>query len=165
MGKDSISIKEKIVACGVLTLGSGDEVLDEAYRLLYPGSQANGDSLHRQARRWWRLPRIKEFRAQRHAIAQGQPQQVAETDELDDMKMRSLVISELRKALAQADKPSDRAQISIKLAEMVGVKGRKEEEEKNRRHFYLPFISHCRTCPLMRAAVELREMEKGHNNV
>jgi hypothetical protein len=155
MSKDSVSAKEKIVACGVLTLGSGDEVLDEAYRLLYPGSQANGDSLHRQARRWWRLPRIKEFRAQRRAIAQ--PQQ---TDELDDMKMRSLVISELRKALTQAEKPSDRAQISIKLAEMVGVKGRKEEEEKNRRHFYLPFVSHCRSCPLMQAALELRRRKE-----
>lgn len=181
MPKIKLNNLERIYVAGIMI--EGISLLDEGYKnMLRPDSQATAESIHKMAIRWWQSPRVKEHRREVRlklekrnifvhdndalnplALPDAAPP-TKEEEESEDRATRALVISELKKALTQAEKPSDRAQISIKLAEMVGVKGRKEEEEKNRRHFYLPFISHCRTCPLMLAALELRAQTDEDSN-
>ena len=155
MPKIGLSDKERICIAALKVLGTG--ALDMCYRLINPTSEAREDVFHRQAVRWYKLPNVEAFKRDLQAV---RPQLACdevqmETDD-DSPITRAFLIRELRVALRSTTDPSDRASIAMKLADLSGLKGKSDEKiEDEKRRYFLPWVSHCRTCQLMKIYREL----------
>ena len=80
-----------------------------------------------------------------------------ETEE-DEPLTKAFLVKELRLALKATTDPSDRASIAMKLSDLAGLKGKDSEgKEQEQRRFYLPFISHCRSCKLVKLLRDISE--------
>lgn len=154
MPKVTLSETEKICIAAVLMLGAG--AIDSAYRLVNIGSKSKGEVFHKQALRWWNLPKVKAFADDLRAIRLQSAEAALETEgEAETTITRAFLIRELRLALKATNNPTERANIAIKLADLSGLKGKSEDKElSDRRKFYLPYVSNCRACELMRVYLE-----------
>ena len=143
MPKLTLSVTERICIAAVVILG--DEWINEAYRLINPTSKSKDEAtFRRQALRWWNHPNVKEFcKKLRNASPLHEKEDATIT--------REYLIKQLKAALRATTDPTDRASIAMKLADLSGLKGKKEETpEADKRHYFLPWVSRCRTCELMK---------------
>ena len=161
MPKVNLSDTERICIAAVLTLGK--ETLDVAYRLINSDSKSNDEVFHKQALRWWNLPNVKAFANDLRSIRmQAANSEIELEDDADTPITRSFLIKELRLALKATNDPSDRASIAMKLADLSGLKGKQDDDNKDneQRVFYLPWRSKCKSCKLMQVYMQAMEEEK-----
>ena len=156
MPKNALSDIDRIALAARITLGP--ESLDMCYRIVNPTSSTSDEIFHKMALRWWNNPRSKAFRHDILNIRQQAAKDEIDMESDEDSPLtKSFLIKELRAALSATSDPADRASIALKLADLAGLKGKQEEKGEERRRFYLPFVSHCRTCKIMQLFREFQD--------
>lgn len=141
---------ERVCIAATLTLGR--DSLDMVYHILKPDTTVESPLIfHKMALRWWNNPTVKSFANDLRAIHLQRNDDAIEMEtEEDEPLTKAFLVKELRLALKATADPSDRASIAMKLSDLVGLKGKdSESKEQEQRRFYLPFVSHCRSCKLV----------------
>lgn len=145
-----LKIEDRIALAAIALLGR--EVLPAAYAMCHPSvTTTNQDSLSTMYSRWYNQPQAKAYRIEladiiaRRAKVEGA-----------DLTTREGIISELVTSVKQA---SGREAISglQSLAKLQGYDRPTEKESKEQRRYYLPYVSKCRTCELMKIYRRLQD--------
>lgn len=140
--KVQLNPSEKVAAAAYVTLGAAG--LPMCYKIVNPTSQAREDVFLRQAQRWAKSQMVQDY------ITTIAPSIRRDGDEALPPPTKEQLIAELQKALKASIEPSERASIALKLADLMGVKGKQPDgrDEREQRKFYLPYVSKCRTCQI-----------------
>ncbi len=157
---------ERVCIAALLVIGK--DSLDMVFRLLKPNSTVERSEIfHKMALRWWNNPVVKSFANDLRAIHLQRSEDLIEMEsEEDEPLTKSFLIKELRLALKATTDPGDRASIALKLADLTGLKGKDtESREKEQRRFYLPFVSHCRSCKIMQVFKDISQQHKEEINL
>ncbi len=166
MNKKNLTDLERICVAALLVLGR--DSLDMVYHILKPDTTVErGEIFHKMALRWWNNPVVKSFANDLRAIHLQRCDDLIEMEsEEDEPLTKGFLIKELRLALKATTDPGDRASIALKLADLTGLKGKDtESREKEQRRFYLPFVSHCRSCKLMQVFKDISQQHKEEINL
>lgn len=155
MPKVNLSTIERLMIAAVYTLGKS--AVDDAYSAVNTGSTADDETRHRMALRWFRGEKVQSYYKELQAIHQD-PMTTPDEDTEDEPLTRSYLLRELRNALKLSNDPKDRAAITMKLADLSGLKAPKEEVKEERR-YYVPYTGQCKICMIMGFFRELKENE------
>lgn len=153
MPKVNLSTIERLMIAAVYTLGKS--AVDDAYSAINTDSTADDETRHRMALRWFRGEKVQAYYKELQAIHQD-PTTTPVEDTEDEPLTRSFLLRELRTALRLSNDPKDRAAITMKLADLSGLKAPKEEI-KEARTFFIPYKGHCKTCMIMGFFKELHD--------
>jgi len=144
-GETKLSDIEKFCLYGYLATGN----IDMAWKLSRPTPPtASVESTHVLALRWVRKPTVKAF------ISDAQKLQYKSADASQKAnRSKDDVIRELNVLITQSEGQTKLQADLIKLlAQLEGMAERKTEEElkEERTIFYLPYVSKCNSCELMK---------------
>lgn len=156
MPKVNLSTIERLMIAAVCTLGKS--AIDDAYSAINTDSTADDETRHRMALRWFRGEKVQTYYKELQTIHQD-PMTTPDEDTEDEPLTRSYLLRELRKSLKLTNDPKDRAAITMKLADLSGLKAPKEEV-KEMRHYFIPYTGHCKTCMIMGIFKELHDNKK-----
>jgi len=149
---------ERVCIAATLTLGK--DSLDMVYHVFKPDTTVESPLIfHKMALRWWNNPIVKSFANDLRSIHLQRNEEIIDMEtEEDEPLTKAFLVKELRLALKATTDPSDRASIAMKLSDLAGLKGKDtESKEQEQRRFYLPFISHCRSCKLVKLLRDISE--------
>lgn len=150
--KTNLSTAEQIAMCGVMLLGR--DVLPLAYAMSHPNAKTTAEASRKvMESRWYASPLAKEFRA----IMATRLAQVAD-NEGHDLTTREGVLKQLISSV-QATSGKDSISGIQTLAKMQGFDKPDEHENTEKRVYFLPWTSNCRTCELMK--IYLKTQKKG----
>ncbi len=146
--KSDLNIQEKIAMCGVMLLGR--DALPVAYAMSHPKAKTtSASSLNVMQSRWYASTLAKAFRDD----MQSKLSRIY-IDQGADLRTRDGVLSELISSV-KATTGKDSVSGLQTLAKMQGFdKPEEGDDQKERRVYFLPWVSHCRTCALMKAYIE-----------
>ena len=152
--KTALSTAEQIALCGVILLGR--DVLPVAYTMSHPRAKTTAEaSIKTMLSRWYASPLAKEFRA----MISAKIAQVAE-HEGADLTTREGLIARLVTSV-NATNGKDSISGLQTLAKIQGFdKPIDEGDDRERRMYFLPWVSNCRKCELMRLYRDLNEDDK-----
>lgn len=138
--KVQLSEREKVAIAAFTMLGVAG--LPMCYRVVNPHSKAREDVFLRQAQRWAKSKMVQDYLNDLTSIHH-------ETT-CEGLPTKEGLVIELQKALKASQDPAERASIAIKLADLLGLKGGRENvrDEREQRRYYLPFVSKCRSCEI-----------------
>ena len=142
--------KEKVALAALVVLGR--DYLPTAFSMSHPKAKTTSEaSLKVMHSRWYASPLCKEFREEVKNGILG----VAVSDG-NDLTTREGVINELITATKQA-KGKDAVGGLQTLAKLQGF-DRPDERNENeeRRRYFLPYVSNCRNCELMKLYQEIQ---------
>lgn len=148
--KLNLTIAEQIAMCGVVLLGK--EVLPVAFQMCHPKTKTTAAaSLEVMQSRWYASPLAKQFREDiKNKLAR------IATTEGADLKSREGVLERLI-TNTQSATGKDELQGLLAVAKMQGFDRPMDDNDKaEKRTFYLPWVSNCRTCALMKAFQEVQ---------
>jgi hypothetical protein len=150
--KRNLSIADKICLAAVEVLGR--EYAEPAFRLAHNVSTTNQQSFNVQLSRWLNTDKAKEFRKDvRNKFAK------VATTEGADLRTREGVIDQLVTSVSQTQ-GKDAISGLTTLAKLQGFdKPTEEADRQERRTYFLPWVSNCRTCELMK--IYLKTQKKG----
>ncbi len=145
--KSELTPQDKIGLTAVEVLGR--DYAEAAFRLARKIRTHNKQSFETQLSRWLNSDKAKAFRMDikkkisKEAVAEGA-----------DLRTRDGVLSELIYSV-KATTGKDSVSGLQTLAKMQGFdKPDGENGTKDRRVYFLPWVSHCRSCALMKAYIE-----------
>lgn len=146
--------KEKIALAALVVLGR--EYLPTAFAMSHPKAKTTSEaSLKVTHSRWYASQLCKEYREEIKqgilglAVADG-----------NDLTTRSGIIDELITATKQTQ-GKDAVGALQTLAKLQGFdKPDERNENEERRRFFLPYVSACRNCELMKLYREIQDEEK-----
>lgn len=152
--KTALSTAEQIALCGVMLLGR--DVLPVAYAMSHPRAKTTAEaSIKTMLSRWYASPLAKEFRA----MIATKIAQVAEHEGADLTTREGLIARLVSSVNATAGKDSISGLQT--LAKIQGFdKPTDEGDDRERRTYFLPWVSDCRKCELMRLYRDLNEDDK-----
>lgn len=148
-GVRELSTKDKIglAACAIL----GKEYHRTAFLLCRNISTTNEDSIKAMQSDWLNNEKAKQFRKEiRSLYADTLMEDAQEGEELSEKQLLRIVE---RGIVTEPDKKKQ-ADMSLKL-----VQYRRDAnvgDSEDRRHFYLPYVSHCRTCQIAKIFMEFQ---------
>lgn len=154
--KDTLSTIEKIAMCGIVLMGR--DVLPEAYAMSHPRTKTTSEnSLNVMQSRWYASPLAKKFREEiydklsRIANEQGA-----------DLTTREGIVKQLISATHQTS-GKDSVSALQTLAKIQGLdKPQDDQTESEKRTYFLPWVSNCRNCELMKLYMKVQK-EKNTN--
>ena len=154
MKKQELNEKEKIALAALVVLGR--EYLPTAFAMSHPKAKTQSEaSLKVMHSRWYASQLCKEFREEVKNGILG----VAVADG-NDLTTRRGVINELITATKQA-KGKDAVGGLQTLAKLQGFdKPDERNDQEERRRYFLPYVSNCRNCELMKLYNDIQEQEK-----
>lgn len=154
MKKQELNEKEKIALAALVVLGR--EYLPTAFAMSHPKAKTQSEaSLKVMHSRWYASPLCKEFREEIKNGILG----VAVADG-NDLTTRQGVITELINATKQTQ-GKDAVGALQTLAKLQGFdKPDERNENEERRRYFLPYVSNCRNCELMKLYNDIQEQEK-----
>ena len=154
MKKQELNEKEKIALAALVVLGR--EYLPTAFAMSHPKAKTQSEaSLKVMHSRWYASPLCKEFREEVKNGILG----VAFSDG-NDLTTREGIIGELITATKQTQ-GKDAVGALQTLAKLQGFDRPDERnEQKERRRYFLPYVSNCRNCELMKLYREIQDEEK-----
>lgn len=143
--------KEKIALAALVVLGR--DYLPTAFAMSHPKAKTQSKaSLKVMHSRWFASQLCKEFREEIKngilgvAVAEG-----------NDLTTRQGIIGELITATKQT-KGKDAVSGLQTLAKLQGFdKPDEQSEQEERRRYFLPYVSNCRNCELMKLYQEIQE--------
>lgn len=143
--------KEKIALAALVVLGR--DYLPTAFAMSHPKAKTTSEaSLKVMHSRWFASPLCKEYREEIKNGILG----VAVADG-NDLTTRQGVINELITATKQA-KGKDAVGGLQTLAKLQGFDRPDERnDQEERRRYFLPYVSNCRNCELMKLYNEIQE--------
>lgn len=144
-----LSLNDKIGLCAVAVLGRS--ISEAAYILTHPTKTANKASLGVMVSRWVNDEQSQEFLK---SIRSGNAKVIA-PDAANDLTTREGIINQLVTATQQTSGKDSLSGLQT-LAKIQGFDRPTEEAiGEERRSFFLPWISNCKNCQLMRIYREL----------
>ena len=156
MPKKDITDMEKIVIAGILVLGR--EYLPTAFRMCHNCKTSNEQSISVMQSRWWASKRLSEFKEKVKDLLCGNS-----IGGGNDLKTRDGIVNQLISATKQT-KGKDSISGLQTLAKMQGYdKPIEESEGKEQRTYFLPWVSVCRTCELMKLYQKIIEGQNKQN--
>lgn len=159
MPKIELSIKEKICLAGLTVLGK--DYLAEAFDMCHNVKTTNQGSLSVMRSKWLNNDRVKEFTAGiRKQYADTLLDNIGEDTELTDKQLIAII---QRGIISEKDmkKQSD---MSLKLMQWRKDAKEEESETKDNRTYFIPWVSHCRTCALMKVFQKAQEEKEKENS-
>ena len=156
-GETKLSDIEKFCLYGYLATGN----IDMAWKLSRPSPPtASVESTHVLALRWVRKPTVKAF------ISDAQKLQFKSAKEKQTgNRSKDDIIRELNVLITQSEGQTKLQADLIKLlAQLEGMAERKTEEDlkEERTVFYLPYVSKCNSCELMKLYRKIKADQKEH---
>lgn len=154
MKKQELNEKEKIALAALVVLGR--DYLPTAFAMSHPKAKTQSEaSLKVMHSRWYASPLCKEFREEIKNGILG----VAVADG-NDLTTRSGIIDELITATKQTQ-GKDAVGALQTLAKLQGFdKPDDRNDQEERRRYFLPYVSNCRNCELMKLYNEIQDEEK-----
>lgn len=152
--KLNLTIAEQIAMCGVVLLGK--EVLPVAFQMCHPKTKTTAAaSLEVMQSRWYASPLAKAFREDiRNKLAR------IATTEGADLKSREGVLERLI-TNTQSATGKDELQGLLAVAKMQGFDRPVDDTGKEeKRTFFLPWVSNCRACALMRMYMDVQQKKQ-----
>ncbi len=161
MPKIALNDTERVAGAALFLLGEG--ALDTIYGVVNPGSKATPEAFHRQALRW---RRGEQMQAYLEELASIHNNPVTSIDPKDEAPLtKGYLIRELRNALTNVKDAEARSKIVMRLADLANLKKEEDEEtKKDQRTYFLPWISRCKDCMLMKIFQEEQRKRKGAAN-
>lgn len=77
-------------------------------------------------------------------------------EEIKKFKDKNYIIEKLALA-AMNETGKERANILVKIADLQQMKQEENKEEEEKRRFYLPYVSKCRTCKVLKLFQEFKD--------
>lgn len=154
MPKVNLSSIERLMIAAIYTLGKS--AVDDAYSAINTDSTADDDNRHRMALRWFRGEKVQAYYKELQSI-HNDPMVTAVEDSEDEPLTRTYLLKELRKSLKLTNDPKDRAAITMKLADLSGLKAPKDDEQKEHRTYFIPNAAKCKVCLIMGFFKEMKE--------
>lgn len=146
--KKDLTPKEKIALVGIELLGR--EYLGDGFAMCHPKTKTESESsLSVMRSRWYASPMAKAFRLEIRAKMVG-----VATASGHDLTTREGVLSQLISSV-KATSGKDSISGIQTLAKMQGFdRPAEESDQQERRTYFLPWVSNCRKCELMRIYIE-----------
>jgi leucyl-tRNA synthetase len=146
-----LTARDKVGLAAYAVLGR--EYLTEAFKCTHDIKNARPESIYSMQSRWINGKQEKEFiESIREQYTDILMQNIAEDAELTDKQLSTII---QRGIVAEKDlkKQSD---MSLKLMQWR-KDAKMESKEKDRRIYVLRFLSHCKTCELMKMYLDVQE--------
>ena len=146
-----LTARDKVGLAAYAVLGR--EYLTEAFKCTHDIKNARPESIYSMQSRWINGKQEKEFiESIREQYTDILMQNIAEDEELTDKQLSTII---QRGIVAEKDlkKQSD---MSLKLMQWR-KDAKMESKEKDRRIYVLRFLSHCKTCELMKMYLDVQE--------
>lgn len=152
-GKRDIPIQDKIALAAIAVLGR--DVAETAYRMAHTVTTTNKASVGVMLSRWLNTPANKEFMA---SVRRG-----TATVHVDgaaaDLTSREGIIEQLITATKQTT-GRDAINGLTTLAKIQGLDKPEERTNDTHRTYVLRWLSHCRSCELMKLFLEVQNETK-----
>ena len=150
-----LSARDKIGLAAYAVLGK--EFLSEAFRCTHDIKNAKPESIYTMQSRWINGEQEKQFiESIRNQYADLILQNISEDLELTDKQLSTII----QRGIVSEKDPKKQADMSLKL--MQWRKDANVEEGKDPRVYFLPWVSHCRTCKLMKLYQEILKKQEEH---
>ena len=151
----SLPLTDQIALCAVAVLGN--EVKETAFRMARPEVVTeNENSFRVMLSRWWNDPKAKVFVQD---MRKGKAK-VVSTDAANDLTTREGIINQLVTATQQTSGKDSLSGLQT-LAKIQGFDRPSEEPEgEERRSYFLPWVSVCKSCKLMQIFQSLKIEEE-----
>lgn len=154
MAKTRLTLRDQIAAHALLSMG--DVHITDIYRtVVYPDTIVEGGKLYKQANRWKNSAPVREYLASLKRDKYDRATRAEESEGTDrEIRTKDDIARELnRLADVEAD-PKRRAEILMKVADLLSLKREETKEEDNKRvKMYLPYS--CSFCPIWNDYKEL----------
>ena len=151
---------EKIAVAGMALLGK--EYHRAAFLLCHPRTKTkNNDTLNVAVSRWINDPRIKKLRAEIQELLKtgkvtpndgkkvGRPKKEIP----NDLTTREGIVKQLIDATSYTE-GKDSVSALQTLAKLQGYDKPNAKDQEDRRQYFLPWVSHCRSCRLMKGYIK-----------
>ncbi len=144
MKVSELTEKEKFCLSGYVATGDADM----AWRLSRPTPvTATSENAHRLALRWLRKPHVKRYLESLHSISTSR----AESGNVEN-RTKEQMVTELNTLANSVSEPKLKADILKQIADLQQMKNQTPDSEKReQRRYYLPWVSNCKSCELMKA--------------
>ena len=152
-----IKESEKIAVAGMTLLGK--EFHRAAFLLCHPRTKSkNNDTLNVAVSRWINSPQIKKLRAELQELLEtgrvtpkdqkkiGRPKKEIP----NDLTTREGIVKQLIDATSYTE-GKDSVSALQTLAKLQGYDKPADKDQDDKRSYFLPWVSHCRSCRLMRS--------------
>ena len=141
--KRDLSVIDRLALCGVAVMGK-DYALD-AYKMSHKIKTDNPQSLNVMVSRWLNSDKAIEFLNEvKQLSADTILSNVDESEELNEKQLTRIV----ERGIVTEKDAKKQADMSLKL--MAWKKDAQEsKEETEKRSFFIPYTSHCKTCKIM----------------
>ena len=151
-----LSVRDKVGLAAYAVLGK--DYLSEAFRCTHDIKNAKPQSIYSMQSRWINGKQEKEFlESIRNQYADLILQNISEDLELSNEQLNTII----QRGIVSEKDPKKQADMSLKL--MQWRKDANVEEGKEQRTYFIPWVSHCRTCKLMKLYQDiLRKKEDGN---
>ncbi len=151
MKVSELTEKEKFCLSGYVATGNADM----AWRLSRPTPvTATSENVHRLALRWLRKPQVKCFVEE---LRNKSFKQIESTSV--ENRTKEQMVTELNTLANSVTEPKLKADILKQIADLQRMKEQTpEKEQSERRLYYLPYVSDCRHCQLMKTYMEVQRM-------
>ena len=148
---------EKVAVAAITILGKDFHRL--AYLMSHPRSKSREENtLNVSVSRWINSPLVKSYKAQLQELIEtgkATPQQAKKAGRPkkeipNDLTTREGIVRQLIDATSYTE-GKDSVSALQTLAKLQGYDKPDAKEQDERRSYFLPWVSHCRTCRLMRS--------------
>ncbi len=155
MPKINLSDVERLMVAAILTLGKS--AIDKAYNVINPNSAAEEGNRHRMALRWFRSDNVKAYYHELLTISRETMTLIDKEDVDDEPLTKGMLIREMRKALKMVSDPESRSKLVMRLADLANLKKEDEERQREMRTYFVPYVSDCNSCALMKEFKKLQQ--------
>lgn len=151
--REGLPPKEKIAVLGVMLLGR--EYLPDAFAMSHNINTKEEASLKTMQRRWYSSQLAKDFRKEMTDRLAGVVMDTMKESNLTDDQLLSII---QRGIIIQRDS-KDASSMAFKLMEWR-KKSQAESPDREKRVYFLPWVSACRHCQLMKVYMKAQKDAK-----
>lgn len=151
-----LSARDKVGLAAYAVLGK--DYLSEAFRCTHDIRNAKPGSIYTMQSRWINGQQEKEFiESIRNQYADLILQNISEDIKLSNEQLNTII----QRGIVSEKDPKKQADMSLKL--MQWRKDANVEEGKEQRTYFIPWVSHCRTCKLMKLYQDIQRKKEDEN--
>lgn len=149
-----LSARDKIGLAAYAVLGK--EFLSEAFRCTHDIRNAKPESIYSMQSRWINGKQEKEFlESIRNQYADLILQNISEDIKLSNEQLNTII----QRGIVSEKDPKKQADMSLKLMQWR-KDAKTEDETKEKRVYFLPYISDCKHCQLMKIYQEIQKKKE-----
>lgn len=149
-----LSARDKIGLAAYAVLGK--EFLSEAFKCTHDIKNAKPESIYTMQSRWINGEREKQFITSiKSMYTDAILQNIAENVKLSNEQLTTII----QRGIVSEKDPKKQADMSLKLMQWR-KDAKAEDETKDKRVYFLPYISDCKHCQLMKIYQEIQKKKE-----